>query len=81
ILTIHAAKGLEWDSVAVVALSEGVLPGTAPRKDGSRASSRWLTDQGELPASMRADAVTLPNLQLFAGATHKDVDEAIAELK
>lgn len=81
ILTIHAAKGLEWDSVAVVALSEGVLPSTAPRKGGTRTSSRWLTDESELPASMRADALTLPDLQIGPAPTHKDVDQAIAALR
>jgi DNA helicase II / ATP-dependent DNA helicase PcrA len=48
VLTVHAAKGLEWQVVAVAHLSGGVFPSTASR--GS-----WLTDAAELPPLLRGD--------------------------
>ena len=48
VLTVHAAKGLEWQVVAVAHLSGGVFPSTASR-------SSWLTDAAELPPLLRGD--------------------------
>ncbi|WP_436405574.1 3'-5' exonuclease, partial [Mycobacterium gordonae] len=39
VLTVHAAKGLEWQVVAVAHLSGGTFPSNASR-------SSWLTDAG-----------------------------------
>jgi DNA helicase-2/ATP-dependent DNA helicase PcrA len=51
ILTVHAAKGLEWQVVAVPHLSGRVFP--------SAASTRtWLTDAGDLPPLLRGDRAT-----------------------
>ncbi|MCB0925196.1 MAG: ATP-dependent helicase [Mycobacterium sp.] len=48
ILTVHAAKGLEWQIVAVPHLSGRVFP--------SAGSSRtWLNDPAELPPRLRGD--------------------------
>ncbi|MBY0441650.1 MAG: ATP-dependent helicase [Mycobacteriaceae bacterium] len=48
ILTTHAAKGLEWQVVAVAHLSAGVFPSTGSART-------WLTDAGELPPLLRGD--------------------------
>ncbi|MBO0880204.1 MAG: ATP-dependent helicase, partial [Mycobacterium sp.] len=48
ILTVHAAKGLEWQVVAVPHLSAGVFPSTASART-------WLTDAAELPPLLRGD--------------------------
>ncbi|RXR36996.1 ATP-dependent helicase, partial [Mycobacterium tuberculosis] len=48
VLTVHAAKGLEWQVVAVAHLSRGVFPSTVSR-------SSWLTDPAELPPLLRGD--------------------------
>ena len=48
VLTVHSAKGLEWQVVAVAHLSGGVFPSTASR-------SSWLTDAAELPPLLRGD--------------------------
>ncbi|MBW0017639.1 MAG: ATP-dependent helicase [Mycobacterium sp.] len=48
VLTVHAAKGLEWQVVAVAHLSGGTFPATASR-------STWLTDAAELPPLLRGD--------------------------
>ena len=49
VLTVHAAKGLEWEIVAVPHLCEKVFPA------GKRTSS-WLTNVMELPSHLRGDA-------------------------
>ena len=48
VLTVHAAKGLEWQLVAVPHLSGRVFPSTASGRT-------WLTDAGELPPLLRGD--------------------------
>ncbi|RLP76464.1 ATP-dependent helicase [Mycetocola tolaasinivorans] len=55
VLTIHGAKGLEWDSVAVPRMVAGEMPGT-PR------SRRGWTAFGELPYEFRGDYAELPDL-------------------
>ncbi len=52
ILTVHAAKGLEWQVVAVPHLSGRVFPSTASMRT-------WLTDAGDLPPLLRGDRATL----------------------
>jgi DNA helicase-2/ATP-dependent DNA helicase PcrA len=52
ILTVHAAKGLEWQVVAVPHLSGRVFPSTAARRS-------WLTDAGDLPPLLRGDRATV----------------------
>ena len=52
ILTVHAAKGLEWAVVAVPHLSGRVFPSTASTRT-------WLTDAADLPPLLRGDRATL----------------------
>lgn len=52
ILTVHAAKGLEWQVVAVPHLSARVFPSTALART-------WLSDAGDLPPLLRGDRATL----------------------
>ncbi len=58
VATVHAAKGLEWDVVAVAGLCQGVFPAT------SRTGAAWLSDPGTLPYPLRGDAARLPHLAL-----------------
>ena len=48
ILTVHAAKGLEWQVVAVPHLSGRVFPSTASART-------WLNDPADLPPLLRGD--------------------------
>lgn len=52
ILTVHAAKGLEWQIVAVPHLAGRVFPSTASPRT-------WLTDAADLPPLLRGDCATV----------------------
>ena len=71
ILTVHAAKGLEWEIVAVPHLVSKVFP-SAPR------SGSWLTNPAELPVALRGDAPDLPDPALPADGDRKEVTDVIA---
>ena len=54
IITVHGAKGLEWDLVAVPGLRDGGFPATGKNVDN------WLIDAGDLPFALRGDRDQLP---------------------
>ncbi|CAN5452706.1 ATP-dependent DNA helicase AdnB [soil metagenome] len=75
ILTVHAAKGLEWQVVAVPHLVGRVFPSTAAR-------STWLTDAGELPPLLRGDRASLgdhgvPVLDTSAVTNRKQLSDSV----
>ncbi|RHA44078.1 ATP-dependent DNA helicase [Cellulomonas rhizosphaerae] len=75
IITIHAAKGLEWDVVAVAGLVDGGLPATATQgKDGPK-DSAWLVGLGNLPYPLRGDRAHLPAFAYEGAADPKDLEE------
>ncbi len=70
LLTIHGAKGLEWDAVAVVRLVDKELP-KAPRT-----VSGWL-GFGVLPYALRGDRDALPRLDWQPGDDASTLPQAI----
>lgn len=70
ILTAHAAKGLEWDVVAVAGLTSQVWPAPPKRVD------HYLQGIGVLPFPLRGDADGLPALSLAGAPDQKAVEEA-----
>ncbi|GEL16978.1 ATP-dependent helicase [Pseudonocardia asaccharolytica] len=70
VLTVHAAKGLEWEVVAVPHVVSQVFP-------GRKISGSWLTDPAQLPVPLRGDAADLPGLDLPQRADRKQVTEAV----
>ncbi len=71
VLTVHGAKGLEWDVVAVPHLCAAVFP--ADR------TSTWLGDAGRLPPRVRGDRDDLPELALPPGGDQGAMVEALRE--
>ncbi|TFD42642.1 ATP-dependent helicase [Cryobacterium sp. TMT1-2-1] len=74
LLTVHGAKGLEWDFVAIPNLTENSLPAKA--KEGAG----WLRF-GELPYPMRGDRAELPELLHSGHETQKSFDTEFARYK
>lgn len=81
LLTVHAAKGLEWDVVAVSGLIEGTFPSCKPPKDPQKPvkDSGWLSGWGELPYELRGDADGLPVFQGDGAADVKAFKELVEE--
>ncbi len=74
VLTIHAAKGLEWDFVAIPNLVEDDFPSKP------RSTSGWLTG-AELPFPLRGDSQSLPLLKLNGLATQSEAKAAVELFK
>ncbi|MCR6486550.1 ATP-dependent helicase [Amycolatopsis sp. OK19-0408] len=70
VLTVHSAKGLEWEVVAVPHLVHEVFP-------GRRRSSSWLRTATSLPAALRGDSQDLPELRIADGYDRKEVQEGL----
>jgi DNA helicase-2/ATP-dependent DNA helicase PcrA len=74
VMTVHAAKGLEWDHVAIANLIDGDFP------DTTKGASGWLAT-GVLPYGLRGDAQSLPKLKLENLKTQPDVKTAVEDFK
>jgi DNA helicase-2/ATP-dependent DNA helicase PcrA len=71
VLTVHGAKGLEWDVVAVPGLVDCVFPAEAR-------SVNWTRARQEIPAPLRGDRADLPALVLANAADRREVRDRLA---
>jgi DNA helicase-2/ATP-dependent DNA helicase PcrA len=80
LLTVHRAKGLEWDAVFLVGVTERKFP-------SNRSRSSWLTVPFVMPSALRGDARDLPALtghtpdDIAALGTAAKAHEAVEELR
>ncbi|MEY4087179.1 MAG: hypothetical protein RIU70_289 [Actinomycetota bacterium] len=72
ILTIHMAKGAEWDVVAVPGLAEGTFPSA-----NSSDPDNWITNERHIPFALRGDADSLPVFSWNAATTNAQAKKAI----
>lgn len=74
ILTIHMAKGAEWDLVAVPGLAEGTFPGNKTSDPDN-----WLKNEKHIPFALRGDAAELPVFSLHGISKNSEAAKAIKE--
>ncbi len=68
LLTVHRAKGLEWDAVFVAGVCDGKFP-------TDRTRTKWTSGPAVLPYPLRGDRRDLPELR---GWTKPDLDDFTA---
>jgi DNA helicase-2/ATP-dependent DNA helicase PcrA len=67
LLTIHRAKGLEWEAVFVPLVSDQVFP-------SARGRASWISNGSVLPYPLRGDASSLADLAEWTPAAGKEFD-------
>lgn len=71
LLTVHRAKGLEWPAVFLPSLVDGVFP-------DPKVSDNWLRAPAALPADLRGDADSIPQLADVTADAAQEYRETLA---
>ncbi|TRZ54504.1 MAG: ATP-dependent helicase, partial [Streptomycetaceae bacterium] len=74
ILTVHMAKGAEWDVIAVPGLAEGTFPG-----NNTSDPDNWLKNEKHIPFALRGDARELPEFSLHGVTKNSEAAKVIKE--
>jgi DNA helicase-2/ATP-dependent DNA helicase PcrA len=74
ILTIHAAKGLEWHNVAIANLNEGDFP-------SDRGATTGWANAGVLPYPLRGDRASLPEWNYQSAQTQPELRDSLEAFK
>lgn len=74
IMSIHAAKGLEWDVVAIAQLNQGSFP------IEGRGAKGWLAS-GKVPFSLRGDSQALPEFAFQTTQTQGELKKLFDEFQ
>jgi DNA helicase-2/ATP-dependent DNA helicase PcrA len=72
ILTVHSAKGGEWDLVVVPGLAKGNFP-------SDQSGENWLKSKSVLPFALRADSSRLPKFDLRNETSAQEVANKVKE--
>ena len=72
ILTVHMAKGAEWDVVAVPGLAQGTFPG-----NNTMDPDNWLKNEKHIPFPLRGDAKELPVFSLHGVTKNSEAAKVI----
>ncbi|HVT67571.1 MAG TPA: 3'-5' exonuclease, partial [Trebonia sp.] len=76
LLTVHAAKGLQWPAVFIPGLSAGEKSQVFPARP--RVPTRWTRNPRLIPFPLRGDAGDLPVLSTLAADSLAEFDDACA---
>ncbi len=74
ILTVHMAKGAEWDVLAIPGLAEGTFPG-----NNTTDPDNWLKNERHIPFTLRGDADELPVFSLAGVTKNSEAAKVIKE--